>query len=109
MRVFRSKLDGFDVEVLIETATGDGSRRNARNHCVGIAVDVERRMIHWTQKGPSKGNAGRLFCAGLEIAKGAMAQNRSDKKLLLEHLPEPIDLDLDLKKNVMYMSGRGNL
>ncbi|MCJ1310977.1 hypothetical protein MMC25_004646 [Agyrium rufum] len=108
MRVFRSNLDGSSVEVLIQTAQGEEARKDARNHCVGIAVDAERRVMYWTQKGPSKGNAGRLFCAGLEIPQGGKAEDRSDVKLLLDHLPEPIDLDLDLKENLLYMSDRGD-
>lgn len=54
------------------------------------------------------GNTGRLFCAGFNIPDGETPDKRSDKKLLLDHLPEPIDLDLDLKENVMYISDRGN-
>ena len=65
----------------------------------GIAVDVERRLFYWTQKGPSKGNA---------IPPGETPDNRSDKILLLHHLPEPIDLDLDLQANMMYMSDGGD-
>ena len=46
--------------------------------CVGITIDLERKQIYWTQKGPTKGNKGRLFRAGLEIPKGETAANRSD-------------------------------
>ena len=102
-------MNGSEVEVLVRVAQGDAARIDARSHCVGIAVDVERRLIYWTQKGPSKGNAGRLFCAGLDIPPGETPDNRSDKRLLLDHLPEPIDLDLDLKANMMYMSDRGDM
>ena len=102
-------MDGSAVEVLIRVAEGDTARSDARNHCVGIAVDVDRGLFYWTQKGPSKGNAGQLFCAGLDIPQGETPDNRSDRKLLLDHLPEPIDLDLNLKENVMYMSDRGDM
>ena len=108
MRVSRSNLDGSNIEILIRTAERDDARKDARNHCVGIAVDVDRHVFYWTQKGPSKGYAGRLFCAGLDIPDGETPDNRSDKRLLLDRLPEPIDLDLDLKENVMYMSDRGD-
>src|SRR5882724_7486489 len=40
MRVMRSNLDGSNLEVLVETGQGDESRADARNWCVGIAVDV---------------------------------------------------------------------
>ena len=58
-------------------------------------------FFYWTQKGPSKGDAGRLFCASLDIPADEKPDDRSDQSLLLHHLPEPIDLDLDLKANVM--------
>lgn len=94
--------------MLIRTAEGDEARKDARNHCVGIAVDVDRYVFYWTQKGPSKGYVGRLFCARLDIPDGEMPDNRSDRRLLLDRLPEPIDLDLDLEEKVMYMSDRGD-
>ena len=109
MRVFRSNLNGSEVEILVRVGEGDAARSDACSHCVGIAVDVQRRLFYWTQKGPSKGNAGRLFCAGLDIPPGETPDNRSDKRLLLDHLPEPIDLDLDVKANMMYMSDRGDM
>lgn len=108
MRVFRANLDGSDVEVLVKVAEGDEARKDARNWCVGIAVDPERRLIYWTQKGPPKGNVGQLFCAGLDIPERGTADNRMDKKLLLDGLPEPIDLDLDSKENVLYLTDRGD-
>ena len=109
MRVFRSNLNGSEVEILVRVGEGDAARSDACSHCVGIAVDVERRLFYWTQKGPSKGNAGRLFCAGLDMPPGETPDNRSDKRLLLNHLPEPIDLDLDVKANMIYMSDRGDM
>src|SRR6267154_1724236 len=42
MRVMRSNLDGSNIETLVETGHGDTDRRDARNWCVGIAVDIER-------------------------------------------------------------------
>src|SRR6267154_2810412 len=42
MRVMRSNLDGSAIETLVETGHGDTDRRDARNWCVGIAVDIER-------------------------------------------------------------------
>jgi len=108
MRVFRSNLDGSMIEVLVRTGEGDEARKDMRNWCVGIAVDPKRKLIYWTQKGPSKGFQGRLFCAGMDIPNGETPDNRTDKRLLLDHLPEPIDLDLDVEENVMYMSDRGD-
>ncbi|KAK4901129.1 hypothetical protein LTR27_001685 [Elasticomyces elasticus] len=108
MRVFRANVDGSAVEVLVTTGTTDADRLDERNWCVGIAVDPVRRLLYWTQKGPSKGSAGRLFRAGLDIPAGETSHSRSDIKLLLDGLPEPIDLDLDSSQNVLYLSDRGD-
>lgn len=108
MRVFRSSLDGSNIEVLVCAGVGDTDRADERNWCVGIAVDPVRKLIFWTQKGRSKGNQGRLFCAGLDIPEGETAQNRTDKIVLLDHLPEPIDLDFVPEANQLYMSDRGD-
>lgn len=102
-------MDGLEVEVLVRVARDDAARSDTRSHCVGIAVDVQRRRIYRTHKGPSKGNACRLFCAGLDIPPGETPDNGSDKRLLLDHLPEPIDLDLDLKANIMDISDRSEM
>src|SRR4030095_4397226 len=40
MRVMRANLDGSNIETLVETARGDAARADARNWCVGIALDV---------------------------------------------------------------------
>jgi hypothetical protein len=78
-------------------------------HCVGIAVDPVNRHIYWTQKGPPDGGKGRIFRAGLEIPAGLQPENRTDIELLIDHLPEPIDLELDTKNNLLYWTDRGNL
>lgn len=46
MRVFRSNLDGSNVEVLIRNGEGDEARKDARNHCVGITVDVDQGFFY---------------------------------------------------------------
>src|ERR1700759_1709036 len=63
MRVMRSNLDGSRIETLVETGRGEGDRANPSNWCVGIAVDSDRGHIYWTQKGPEKGEHGRIFRA----------------------------------------------
>ena len=92
MQVLRCSFDGSEMEVLVTTGSSETDRTDARNWCVGIAVDTERKKIYWTQKGPSKGNEGRLFSAGINLPAGEDSQNRSDVVLLLDKLPEPIDL-----------------
>src|ERR1700682_4028148 len=95
MRVMRSNLDGSAIETLVETGHGDADRRDARNWCVGIAVDVDDGKVYWTQKGGDNAGEGRIFRAGLEMPAGQTSANRQDIELLYDGLPEPIDLDLD--------------
>ena len=108
MRVMRSNLDGSQIETLVETGRGDADRRDQTRWCVGITIDPERTQIYWTQKGPDNGEQGRLFRAGLEIPKGETAANRSDIEVFFDHLPEPIDLELDVKNRVLYWTDRGD-
>ncbi len=108
MRVMRSNLDGSHIDTLVETGHGDDDRRDARNWCVGIALDVERGKVYWTQKGPDNAGQGRIFRANLEIPKGQSPANRKDIELLFDSLPEPIDLDLDLANRMMYWTDRGD-
>jgi hypothetical protein len=108
MRVMRSNLDGSQIETLVETGQGDADRRDARNWCVGIAVDAERGHVYWTQKGPDDAGQGRIFRANVEIPNGQNAASRSDIELLFGGLPEPIDLELDLQRRAMYWTDRGD-
>jgi hypothetical protein len=106
MRVMRARLDGSEVETLVETARGDVARRDARNWCVGIALDVARGKMYWTQKG--SGGNGRILRANLEIPAGQSPDHRSDIEVLFDGLPEPIDLDVDLSTRLLYWSDRGD-
>jgi hypothetical protein len=108
MRVMRANLDGSQIETLVETGRGDLDRRDQTRWCVGVTTDPVRQQIYWTQKGPTKGNRGRLCRAGIGIPKGETAANRSDIELLLDHLPEPIDLELDLGRRTLYWTDRGD-
>ena len=108
MRVMRSNLDGSDIETLVQTGYGEADRRDAKRWCVGIALDVEGGRLYWTQKGNDNAGEGRIFRANLEIPKGQGPASREDIEVLFEGLPEPIDLDLDLKNRVMYWTDRGD-
>jgi DNA-binding beta-propeller fold protein YncE len=108
MRVMRSNLDGSNIETLVETGHGDTDRLDARNWCVGIAVDVKSGKFYWTQKGNDDAGQGRIFRAGIEIPKGQTPANRQDIEILYNNLPEPIDLDLDLGNRIMYWTDRGD-
>jgi hypothetical protein len=106
MRIMRANLDGSNIETLVETARGDTAREDARNWCVGMALDVDGGKMYWTQKG--SGGNGRIFRANLEIPKGEDAAHRTDIETLFDALPEPIDMDLDLANRIMYWSDRGD-
>jgi hypothetical protein len=108
MRVMRADLDGSHIETLVETGRSDADRRDQTRWCVGITIDPVRKQIYWTQKGPENGEKGLLLRAGLEIPKGETATNRSDIEVFFDHLPEPIDLELDLKNRVLYWTDRGD-
>ena len=108
MRVMRSNLDGSQVETLVETGHGDIDRRDQTRWCVGITIDPSRGQIYWTQKGPDNAERGRIFRAGIEIPQGEKAAHRSDIELLFDGLPEPIDLELDLDRRVLYWTDRGD-
>jgi hypothetical protein len=108
MRVMRANLDGSQIETLVETGHGDADRRDQTRWCVGITIDPKRSQIYWTQKGPDNGEQGRICRAGLEIPKGESAANRSDIEVFFDRLPEPIDLELDLKHRILYWTDRGD-
>jgi len=108
MRVMRSNLDGSNIEALVETGHGDADGPDARNWCVGIAIDVNGGKFYWTQKGNDNAGEGRIFRAALEIPKGQTPADRQDIEVLYDNLPEPIDLDLDLVNRVIYWTDRGD-
>jgi sugar lactone lactonase YvrE len=93
MQVLRCDLDGSNVEALVVTGEGEDNL-DARNHCVGIAVDTTERMLYWTQKGPPDAGQGRILRAPIDIPTGHTASDRDDVETLWDALPEPIDLDL---------------
>jgi DNA-binding beta-propeller fold protein YncE len=109
MRVIRSNLDGSNVETLVETSGGDPRPGpDETKWCVGITVDPDRRQMYWTQKGPDDAGQGRIFRAGIEIPKEQSPSKRTDIEVLFDGLPEPIDLELDLKNRVLYWTDRGD-
>jgi len=108
MRIMRSNLDGSAIETLVETGHGEESRKNAANWCVGIALDLARGHVYWTQKGGSNAGVGSIRRASLERRAGEDAAHRSDIEVLFEGLPEPIDLDLDLGRRLIYWTDRGD-
>jgi len=109
MRVMRCNLDGSQLETLVDTSQGDTRPgKDATKWCVGITLDPKRNHIYWTQKGPDNAGLGRIFRASVAIPKGESAVSRSDIEVFFDHLPEPIDLELDLENRVLYWTDRGD-
>ena len=108
MRVMRANLDGSGIETLVQTGSTDDDRRDQTRWCVGIALDLERNQIYWTQKGSDNAGRGRIFRAGIDIPHGETAVNRSDIETLYDGLPEPIDLEIDHAKRLLYWTDRGD-
>ena len=109
MRILRCNYDGSNLETLVQTSDWkvDGTE-DATKWCVGMAVSTTLKKIYWTQKGAPGSKTGRIFCAGLEIPDGETASSRSDITLLLDRLPEPIDLDIDEVASYLYWTDRAN-
>ncbi|OJJ36279.1 hypothetical protein ASPWEDRAFT_108355 [Aspergillus wentii DTO 134E9] len=107
MSIHRCGFDGSDHEILLSRGNPRVDKKDMTQWCVGVAIDTVRGHMYWTQKGPSKGGQGRIFRAGLNIPASQTGENRSDIELLLEGLPEPIDLDLDESREVLYWTDRG--
>ncbi|KAI1127964.1 3-hydroxyacyl-CoA dehydrogenase [Nemania abortiva] len=111
LRVLRCNLDGTAPEVLIKTGDYniEEERSDQTRWCVGICLSQTTGKMYWTQKGPSKGNQGRIFRANIDFLPGEDAGNRTDIECVLHRLPEPIDLDIDEKSGKLFWADRGEL
>jgi hypothetical protein len=109
MRVMRANLDGSAIETLVDTSAGDERPgADARKWCVGIAVDAEDGLFYWTQKGGDNAGEGRICRAHINTPRGQNPADRTDIELLYQDLPEPIDLELDTHKRMIYWTDRGD-
>jgi sugar lactone lactonase YvrE len=105
MRVIRCDYDGGDLEVLVQN--GDWKVEGTEDKlkwCVGIAVSPKLGKFYWTQKGSSKSGEGRIFCADIDGPA-----RRAQQQLVLDNLPEPIDLEIDEVTDTLYWTDRGEL
>lgn len=105
LRIHRCNLDGSEHEILVQT--GDFANEPEKvadqtNWPVGITVSDKLGKIFWTQKGPSKGNGGRIFSPSIGMPAGSNASWRNDIEVIAKDLPEPIDLDFDEDNGVLY-------
>jgi DNA-binding beta-propeller fold protein YncE len=108
MRVMRCDHDGSNVETLVQTGQGDDDRDDETRWCVGVAVDHVGGHLYWTQKGPSDAGLGQILRAEIDIPQGETAANRSDIEVLYKDLPEPIDLEIEPSKRMLYWTDRGD-
>ena len=69
--------DGSDLRPLVVPAVGDEAARVISNHCVGIAVDLDRRLLYWTQKGAPNGGEGGPSSAALARGRETHPGRRS--------------------------------
>lgn len=108
MRVMRSGMDGSRIFTLVITGQGEEDQKDETKHCVGIAIDYGRSQIFWTQKGAPNSGTGRILRAGIEPPPGENPANRTDIEIVLDGLPEPIDLEFDSYEDWLYWTARGN-
>lgn len=92
-RVSRVRTDGTGLSDLV---VNDGTGGVA-DWCVGVAVDGDD--LYWSQKGPSKGDAGRILRTRISSAPDG------EVEVLWDDLPEPIDLEVH--DGHLYWTDRG--
>lgn len=110
MRVLRCNYDGGELETIIKTGDWEAEGfADQTKWCVGITVSRKHGKFYWTQKAASKSGKGRIFCASIDTPAGETAENRTDVQLLLDNLPEPIDLEVDELSETLYWTDRGEL
>jgi DNA-binding ferritin-like protein (Dps family) len=112
LRVLRCNLDGSDLETLYRTGNWETDSEKVENGLywpVGISVSKKLGKFFWTQKGHSKANEGRIFSSNLDMPKNSTADNRSDVEVVMEGLPECIDLEMDDDTGVLYWTDRGEI
>ncbi|THX15519.1 3-hydroxyacyl-CoA dehydrogenase [Aureobasidium pullulans] len=111
-RIWRSNTDGSDLEIIIDTNTLPTERTtpgDVMSQCVGVTVAPKLGKFFWTQKGPSKGNLGRIFSANIDFPAGCTALDREDIRTIADKLPECIDLDYVEASNTLYWTDRGEV
>jgi hypothetical protein len=108
MAIQRCNLDGSGLETIVTTGDPAVNKGEQSRWCVGIALDPGRGQVYWTQKGGDNAGEGVIRRCNTRMPAGARPSNRQDVETLFGRLPEPIDLDLDLKSRTMYWTDRGD-
>jgi hypothetical protein len=107
LAVYRCGYDESHLHKLVDNrACGSGS--DVLGWCVGIAISPSLGKLYWTQKGPSKGDQGRILSADLPDPTDVESA-ATNVQCLLKGLPEPIDLELDEDSRTLYWTDRGEL
>lgn len=108
MAVKRCNLDGSDIETLVITGNPVTDKGDETRWCVGLALDPGKGHVYWTQKGGDNASQGVIRRVDMVMPRASTATNRRDMLTLFARLPEPIDLDLDLAKRMIYWTDRGD-
>jgi DNA-binding beta-propeller fold protein YncE len=109
MRVMRARMDGSDVTTLIEAGRYPEQMSDETRHCVGIAFDPHRRLLYWSQKGPKNGGRGAIYRIGIDRPSDEFPLSPNDAERIIDCLPEPIDLALDHRNQLLYWTDRSSL
>jgi hypothetical protein len=111
LRVYRCNFDGSGLETIVSNDNQEDSEasKDATNWCVGVAVAPKFGKFYWTQKGPSKGGQGRIFCADITTPLNQSVTSRGDVRCILSGLPEPVDLEVDEVSHSLYWTDRGEI
>jgi DNA-binding beta-propeller fold protein YncE len=110
MKIQRCNIDGSNIETLLVTGDPVANKGDSTLWCVGIALDLDKKQIYWTQKGGEKGGPGRGSIRRMSInaPAGQTSTTRKDVEVLFDKLPEPIDLDIDPTKRQLYWTDRSD-
>ncbi|KAK4556857.1 hypothetical protein LTR86_005837 [Recurvomyces mirabilis] len=111
LRVMRVNTDGSELETIVQNGDWTDDRQSEDQHkwCVGITVAPSVGKFFWTQKGSSKATQGRIFSANIDMPQGQNASSRTDIQVVMDKLPEPIDLEFDETSEELYWTDRGEL
>ncbi|KAK6375878.1 hypothetical protein LTS17_007700 [Exophiala oligosperma] len=112
LRVMRCDLDGRNLETIYQSGDWEKEPEKKANGLywpVGVAISKKLNKFFWTQKGHSKANEGRIFSASLDLPSGTTPSNRQDVEIVIDGLPECIDLEYDDEDGVLYWTDRGEI
>lgn len=107
MKIEHCHLSTEKVEVLLDTHALFPTEDLKNRQCVGIELDLKNNRLFWTMKGPSKGGMGRLLWAPFDYTDPYSVIEPSKINIIYDHLPEPIDLEIDYAHDFLYWSDRG--